>query len=222
MAAGDPWGEYSPERVERVLQTRVVGYELWTLASTARRLAGDPTDHAVLESFLLHTRCLAEFFVGREREPHDSDVVPSAFLPDWHPAPPDAVAILDDVIPLLDKHLSHMTSARQSLFGPRWDVASLETAVFAIADAFGDALAQHDPDRHREYASWLKAASAERPSRRPQAISTTETLLNPGRPDLRRSPIDVVQVVPVCTPEAVWGAWIGRYMADRRINWPTQ
>ena len=98
MAAGDPWGEYSPERVERVLQTRVVGYELWTLASTARRLAGDPTDHAVLESFLLHTRCLAEFLVGRKGKPRSTDLRPRHFMRRWQPEPRHAVEILEGAL----------------------------------------------------------------------------------------------------------------------------
>jgi hypothetical protein len=230
-----PWGEYSPERVDRVLQTRVLGWELWALAHIAA-LVDKPTQEpfvgtALLESSLVHVRCLAEFFVGRvdrkgrRKWGRETDVTPAAFLEGWVPEPAEAIAVLDDAIPRLDKHLSHMTSAREALFGPQWNLHELEDAVFSVARHFSAQLEQADPERHRELAPWLNTAMSARRPERPHSITTSTTSLSvqtmKAPSPQHRAPIDVLQIVPAGMNEGVWAAWIDRHMRDRQLDWPT-
>ena len=94
-----------------------LGYELWMLAETSRRIGAAKRDadtvatNAYLESMLFHARALSDFFV-LERG-FRSDIRRTDFgSADWQPGPAEAVARIRANAPVIDKRLAHLTWER--------------------------------------------------------------------------------------------------------------
>lgn len=86
-----------------------LGYELWMLAETPRRIRAAQRDAAAvatsayLESMLFHARALSDFFVHTKRG-FASDIRRTDFgNVDWQPGPADAVARIRSNAPVIDK-----------------------------------------------------------------------------------------------------------------------
>ena len=99
MATDDPWGEFSVERYEAILQTRVVGYEFQAFETAYGRVGtveGEFIAYDVLDACLVHARCCTEFLVARKKRKgqqrgkrgwFSEDVNPLDFVDSWYPEP---------------------------------------------------------------------------------------------------------------------------------------
>src|SRR5664279_1162860 len=109
-----------------------LGYELWMLAETSRRIRVAQRDadavatNAYLESMLFHARALSDFFVHK-KSGFPSDIRRTDFgSVDWQPGPADAVARIRSNTPVIDKHLAHLTWERVSGAPHEWRYAEVQ------------------------------------------------------------------------------------------------
>ena len=128
-----------------------LGYELWMLAETSRRIPAAQRDadvvatNAYLESMLFHARALSGFFVGTKGG-YPSDIRRTDFgSVDWQPGPADAVARVQSNVPVIDKHLAHLTWERVSGEPPEWRYAEVAADLVAVADDWSEHLAIQVP-----------------------------------------------------------------------------
>lgn len=93
--------------------------------------------NALLEAFLLHARCLLEFFLLDKSE----SIRAIHFLPaGWRPA---NVTELRTIYQRVCKHLSHMDKARASIHSsPAWDLAAI---LRELGSAFSEAVVAPAP-----------------------------------------------------------------------------
>lgn len=226
MGVNDTWGEYSTERIEAALRSRVVGYELFAFATTVPYVATLKDFYlarSALDACLVHARCCTEFLVGRVNRKgrrdwtNPNDVRPRDFLTAWSPAPANQVDYLDSQLPLIDKHLSHVTITRADLFGYRWDIAALDQAIFAVAEVFIDELKRRAPTRYAELYPWFHYATE---AKNKLLSEDDDARASVDRANVR-SGIDVTMMVPVGIPSGAWAAWTQRYMQEQNISWPT-
>jgi hypothetical protein len=126
----DAWGEYEP-----------IVYEVRTFVDIARRLKDLPRDadradaNAVIESFALHFRNLADFLW---KQPSGTDVGARHFAPGWAPDTPRP----GDLIQRVGEEIAHLTTFRRSGDHPdkRWKVADcIRTLRRPLADFVRDA-----------------------------------------------------------------------------------
>jgi hypothetical protein len=117
-----------------------VRYELLMVVGTVSQLSGwqrstylrsPALDNSLVESMLLHTRSLAEFFLSNS--PRRDDINQSQFVENWTPGPDAAVITVKAEHGRLNKHLSHLTWPRFDDGLQKWDVWSLASAVVQIA-----------------------------------------------------------------------------------------
>lgn len=220
MGRDDDWREFSIERFEAALRARVIGYELWAFATTVARV--DTVDDVylannVVDACLVHARCCSEFLVGRvnrngERSWKKADVRPLDFLDQWEPEPEWAVDVLDAHLPLLDKHVVHVTIARADLFDHRWNVDALDRAVHAVAVAFLAELENREPERFAELEPWFRYASETRGALRSDDPVAERSSV--------RSGLDLIMIPPRGVPLGAWAAWSQRYTREKGIAWP--
>jgi hypothetical protein len=100
---------------------------------------------AMLEAFLLHTRCLYEFFTATR--PNKDNIIPSHFVDNWVPADPNAFAYLDrDNIKRLHKALAHIAKERIEFSGG-WKVYAIRKEIGDLIQSFREQL----PDEQQEW-----------------------------------------------------------------------
>jgi hypothetical protein len=127
----EEWPTYEP-----------LAYEVWMLEAVARRLAALPADeslrdedrplkNALLESFALHFRNLAEF-LWPSKNPRRTDVAIGHFTQGWSPNQPRP----DDLFDRVGREVGHLTTYRLSGDHPRkrWDVVDC-IRVLRVLDA---------------------------------------------------------------------------------------
>jgi hypothetical protein len=102
--------------------------------------------NAFLEAELLHARALFEFLVKRNERPAPDDMLRTAFAPDWKAEPVNAAQVLHREVPLMNKHLVHLSWSRVDNVDPdstlsaiKWEFVEIAEAVYAVALAW----AQH-------------------------------------------------------------------------------
>ncbi len=128
----EEWPTYEP-----------LAYEVWMLEAVARRLAALPADeslpdedrplkNALLESFALHFRNLAEF-LWPSKHPRPTDVAIGHFTQGGSPNQPRPDHLIDRV----GREVGHLTTYRLSGDHPRkrWDVVECVRTLGAL-DAF--------------------------------------------------------------------------------------
>ena len=114
--------------------------------------AADPTQirrHALLEAFLVHFRCLAEFLSKRETT-YGDEVLAVLFFDDpkkWPDVPKDAD--IRTQRGRVDQYLSHISANRAS--NPAWPYLTLRLQVLQAVGRFLKLLGTEHPDR----ASWF-------------------------------------------------------------------
>ena len=93
-----------------------VGYEWLTLAEMTAELDQVPgtrtlTQTALLEALLIHARCLINFVCGdRDGRHHKDDIIPADFLGyEWWPADQELDRTLRGRLPMINKHLAHVS-----------------------------------------------------------------------------------------------------------------
>ena len=128
-----------------------LGYELWMLSETSRRIPAAKRDadvvatNAYLESMLFHARALSDFFVHKKKG-FPSDIRRTEFgSVDWQPGPADAVARIESNSPVIDKHLAHLTWERVSGEPHEWRYAEVAADLVAVADDWSEHLATQVP-----------------------------------------------------------------------------
>ncbi len=173
----------------------------------------------VLDACLVHARCCTEFLVGRvsrkgQRTWKKGDVRPLDFLDSWQPKPAAAVGHLDVHLPLLDKHLAHVTIARADLFDHRWDIDALDRAIYAVAISFLAELEEREPERFAELEPWFRYAEETR-----AAVMSEAAFAGVERNSVR-SGLDLIMIPPRGVPVGAWAAWSQRYMREKGIEWP--
>jgi hypothetical protein len=121
-----------------------VSYELWMTAATTNEIRqlqqstyvrSPALDNALLESMLMHTRSLIEFFMGNK--PRPDDLHRGDFAGPWTPGPAAAVARVEADRVRLNKHLAHLTWPRFDDGSQTWNVWDLANAITQIADEWG-------------------------------------------------------------------------------------
>jgi len=149
--------------VELRQASRHLLYEVCMLEQTGGRLQlgqDDPVRSALLESFLVHARLLAQFLGWNRRgqrtkerpEPHGpgkpdpEDVLAEDFVPGWTPGPPDKAWTPPPVIsemraPINGRvaHLSYQRDAR-GIGDHRWDREGIARALLERVTALIDAV----------------------------------------------------------------------------------
>jgi hypothetical protein len=98
----------------------------------------------ILESFLLHTRVLRDFFCRPGKKP--DDVFASDFVNGWVVPSPLNYSYVAEQEDWLNKSLAHLTTARvkHAAEGKQWDVATIKKEIDPIIDRF---LAALPPER---------------------------------------------------------------------------
>lgn len=98
--------------------------------------------NAFLESLLLHTRNLIDFFLWAKPWPDDLHRMHYHPAKDWNPAPQDAARNLQALRDPLHKRLAHLTWAEHD----SWDHATIARDLVSLAEAWHHALsATADP-----------------------------------------------------------------------------
>lgn len=155
-----------------------VGYELVQLAKMSRRLQ-DPTlpgdaHNACLESMLLHARSLIEFTIeGRGKA---NDLHRSEFLPKWAPPKGEEAKRLRRAMPVLHKHLAHLTWERVDEGSQEWDYGDVVADLLHVFGAFvAELRAAGAPGEAPLTAALVqaRAAIASSPTRRMTPSTTT-------------------------------------------------
>ena len=137
-----------------------LGYELWMLAETSRRIGAAKRDadtvatNAYLESMLFHARALSDFFV-LERG-FRSDIRRTDFgSADWQPGPAEAVARIRANAPVIDKRLAHLTWERVVGAPHEWRYTEVAADLVAVAEEWSVHLAAQLPDIHPSFRRYL-------------------------------------------------------------------
>jgi len=141
-----------------------LGYELWMLAETSRRIRAAQRDadavatNAYLESMLFHARALSDFFVHTKRG-FPSDIRRTDFgSVDWQPGPADAVARIESNAPVIDKNLAHLTWERVSGEPHEWRYAEVAADLVAVADDWSEHPATQVPALYPTFREYLVQA----------------------------------------------------------------
>ncbi|HEY7225238.1 MAG TPA: hypothetical protein VH561_16825 [Micromonosporaceae bacterium] len=135
-----------------------VGYEVWMTAETAAMLAGAPGGpvdprlgvvyNALLESALIHTRALADFFI-RPPGSYGDDMRRTDFAEEWDPSPSEDVAQIEGALTPINKYLAHLTWRRVQK--QQWEIVGATRAIVRIADAWSKHLSAHDAELHAHF-----------------------------------------------------------------------
>lgn len=108
---------------------------------------------AELESLLVHTRVLREFFYyywdfdkqqykARKKKRHDDDVIAEDFIPDWSDSCPAIGQYLSDHKRRLDKSLAHLSTLRvyYKQIEKRWNLHAIHSELLQPIDRFKERL----------------------------------------------------------------------------------
>jgi len=141
-----------------------LGYELWMLAETSRRIRAAQRDadtvatNAYLESMLFHVRALSDFFVLTKRG-FPSDIRRTDFgSADWQPGPADAVARIRANAPVIDKRLAHLTWERVVGAPHEWRYTEVAADLVAVAEEWSVHLAAQVPTTYPSFRGYLVQA----------------------------------------------------------------
>ncbi len=102
---------------------------------------------ALLESFLLHTRVLRDFFFRMPK--YDDDVVAKCFIPDWDRHCPEKGEYLEEREDRLNKALAHLTTKRLDYDSneKNWKINKIHEELQPVIDLFVSKL----PDNKRDW-----------------------------------------------------------------------
>lgn len=94
---------------------------------------------ALLESLLLHTRVLHDFFYpNKKKKPRPDDVLASHFIPDWDTRCPRKPEYIGKQKKRLNKALAHLTTARLGYDsdGKKWNVTAIRNEMHDVIEQF--------------------------------------------------------------------------------------
>ena len=115
------------------------------------RLADDSPqrdDRSLLDSFLLHTRVLRDFFF---HEGHRSeDLVAAQFVPNWKLIRPPTTRYLFSHKQRLDQSLGRLTVQQRKWAGSMWDIAAIQREIGQLIELFRANLAPELVDRFHQ------------------------------------------------------------------------
>jgi hypothetical protein len=140
--------ELKMSRTQRALSD--VGYEVRMCCVSARLWLEAMDDderaderNAFLEAELLHARGLFEFLVKRNERPQPDDMLRTAFAPAWKAEPKAAVQRLQKEVPLIHKHLAHLSWSRVDDVDPdatppaiQWEFVQVAEDTYAVTLAW--------------------------------------------------------------------------------------
>ena len=92
--------------------------------------------NAILESFLIHTRNLIDFFYIDSPLRRGDDVVAEHFIENWKIQRPLVTALLNDTKSRANKHLAHLTYERRSFEPPTWAFEEIERDLNNVLSNF--------------------------------------------------------------------------------------
>ena len=149
-AATTDWGALNASKPS--VMTASTGTVKWSASLAGGRQAADPMQirrHAMLEAFLVHFRCLAEFLSKRETNYGDEVLAVLFFdnLADWPKIPKEHT--IREWQGKAHWYLSHISANRAS--NPDWPYATLRMQVLQALGSFLDLLGTKHPER----ASWF-------------------------------------------------------------------
>lgn len=180
------------------LEAWVIGSELGLLIISAQDAGLGDTHHQYMatESMLVHLRAVAEFLVGRHRKntrgpARDDDLSAWRYVPEWTPRPVDHADALAELLPVLDKHLAHLTLDRARGV-QHWPVVEPVDSVLAVAvdfdrvlyEAKGEIRPYLAPYIGRALSLWSEHRGALLELRTPATTFTTRAFMAPVGDDL--------------------------------------
>jgi hypothetical protein len=108
---------------------------------TARLLKSDPflrsaTQRALLESFVIHTRNLIEFFYGKIKK--GDEILAEQFVPTWPTVRTKQTALLEDAQNRAHVHIAHLTYKRLEVINEDnpWPVSNIAQELSAVYEKF--------------------------------------------------------------------------------------
>jgi hypothetical protein len=111
-----------------------------------------------IEAMLVHVRLLANFLIG-PIETSDRDIQRTDFTGEWTPDPPNALKLINQHYPAIDKHLAHLSWTRVTAGTPGWPT-NLANATLLVASRWAEHLRQTDPQLGTVVAQHVRAARA--------------------------------------------------------------
>ena len=128
--------------------------------------------NAMLEAFLVHVRCLAEFLLNKDSR--GQSYVARDLFPDWTAQDQDS---LHDAWGAISKHLSHLDRGRTLMAGPPWDVAGLVAMLLVELGELAGAVDQTYPDLGLgEVVAWARSQAALGSSPPPSATTSDSSI----------------------------------------------
>lgn len=119
---------------------RHVGYSVHMAAEAAANIRDDQewyAHNAAIEVMLLHGRALGEFFTFGAGRGYPTDIRRTDFVSDegWE-KPTDALARVEADMPLINKHLVHLTWERVKVQQAEWTYIRISKDLVDIADSW--------------------------------------------------------------------------------------
>lgn len=148
---------------------KAVGWEAYGLACAVAAVAAEPEAMRrtlLVESALVHQRCLVEFLVGRVNRKgvrgwQSRDITPAAMCEGWDPAaalPASLVGALDAALADIDALMAHVSRRRARLVRRSWDLSATSRDVLAALDVFVRYLRGVEPFRANCLEAWSLVA----------------------------------------------------------------
>lgn len=112
--------------------------EIVELGTSAMSTDEEREVFAQLESLLLHTRVLRDFFFRKPNPRFPDDVIAADFVPDWSTHCPPLGAYLSSREPRLDKALAHLSTERLGYDNKdkKWNVTAIRDELQPVIDLF--------------------------------------------------------------------------------------
>ncbi|MEY2590538.1 MAG: hypothetical protein QOJ67_2522 [Acidimicrobiaceae bacterium] len=144
--------------IDRAIEAWAVGSELVLLVDAAHDAGLGPLEcrYMATESMLVHLRCCIEFLIGR-KSTRATDLTARRFDPGWTAAPAAAVTALEALLPVLDRHLAHLTIDRLRDVA-HWPIVEPVDAVLEVMVMLDTAMAEADAPMRRHFAPYVGLA----------------------------------------------------------------